>query len=87
MKKKIVILVLVCLLAISAIAFSVYAETQLRSLTVNVAHEGNVSVYVDGKYVSDAPLSRYVSKNSTVTLVSDSDTFMFYSNAEGNTFG
>ena len=87
MKKKIVVLALICVLAIFCVAFSIYAESQLRLLTVNVAHEGNVSVYVDGKYISDAPLSRYVSKNSTVRLVSNDDNFMFYSNPEGNTFG
>ena len=87
MKKRVLISFLICVVAMFFIAISAYAESQLRLLTVNIAHEGNVSVYVDGKYISDAPLSRYVSKNSTVKLVSNDDNFMFYSNPEGNTFG
>ena len=89
MKKKVLILSLICLVTVLlvALAASVYAGTQLKMLTVNLAFDGDVAVYVDGKYISDAPLSRYVGKGSTVKLLSESDDFMFYSDSTGNTFG
>ena len=87
MKKRILFSVLICILAVLSIGISVYAASQTKLLTVNVQFDGDVSVYVDGEYIADAPLSRYVSKDSTVTLVNGSDNFMFYSSADGSTFG
>ena len=87
MKKRILLSVLICMITLLSIAFCVYAATQTKLLTVNVAFDGNVSVYVDGEYLSDAPLSRHINKDATVKLVNSSDDFMFYSDDEGNTFG
>ena len=87
MKKRILLSVFICIITVLSIAFCVYAASQTKLLTVNVAFDGNVSVYVDGEYLSEAPLTMPVNKDATVTLVNSSDNFMFYSDAEGNTFG
>ena len=87
MKKRVLITAIICIISVLAMALCIYSASQTRLLTVNAVFDGSVSVYVDGEYLSEAPLSRYVDQNAKITLVNSSDSFMFYADAEGNTFG
>lgn len=91
MKKRILIIASFVFTALGIMALYICASGNVR-LTVNVISDddpsGSVSIYVDDVYKADAPFDGYISRNSKIRLVSDSnDGFMFFSYDNGNTMG
>ena len=87
MKKRAFLSVLLCLVILLSAVVFVSAAEQTKLLTVTTPLGGDASVYVDGVYIADAPLSTQIKKGAEVKIVSSSDDFMFFSDASGNTFG
>lgn len=87
MKKRALLSVLLCVVVLFSAVVLVSAAEQTKLLTVTTPLGGDASVYVDGVYLAEAPLSRQVKKGAEIKVVASSGDFMFFSDINGNTFG